>query len=260
MNGSILSDLEFQDGLRLHYAMMLQNLPTHCDGCNAKCNIDHALNCKKGGLVIARHNEVKDELEFLATLATLPNAVRNEPFIFPGRAANGEGNCESNSCPHVQSSTNNEGDRGNLLLHGIWEQQIHCVVDIRMANVDLGSYLTSTPEKVLSRQEMEKKKKYLQACLDKRRNFTPFVSSTDRLMGREATAFVKRLASMKASHWRTTYSKVCGYSKARMSIAVLRATHSCLRGSRVPANKNISMKIFMHIEDGAGLGLMHYDC
>jgi hypothetical protein len=119
--------------------------------------IDHALNCKKGGLVIARHNKVKDELGFLATLATSPNAVRDKPLIFPGRAANG-------------------------------------VVDIRIANVDSGSYLTLTPEKVLCRQEMEKKKKkkYLQACLDQRRNFTPFVSSTDRLMGREATALVKQ--------------------------------------------------------------------
>eukprot|EP00978_Attheya_sp_CCMP212_P000466 scaffold907_cov55-Attheya_sp.AAC.10 len=36
MNGSILSDLKFRDGLRLCYAMTLQNLPTHCDGCNAK--------------------------------------------------------------------------------------------------------------------------------------------------------------------------------------------------------------------------------
>jgi hypothetical protein len=67
-----------------------------------------------------------------------------------------------------------------------------------------------TPEKVLCRQETEKKKKYLQACLEQRRNFTPFVSSTDELMGREATALVKRLASMTASHWKTTYSKVCG--------------------------------------------------
>jgi hypothetical protein len=151
-------------------------------------------------LVIARHNEVKDELGFLATLATLPTAVRNKPFIFPGCAANGKSNCESNSCPHVQSSTNNDEDRGNLLLHGIWEQQTHCVVDVRIANVDLGPYLTSTPEKVLlCLQETEKKKKYLQACLDQRRNFTPFVSSTDGLMGREATALVKGLASMMAS-------------------------------------------------------------
>eukprot|EP00978_Attheya_sp_CCMP212_P023880 scaffold74078_cov59-Attheya_sp.AAC.2 len=163
MNVSILSNLEFRDGLCLRYAMMLQNLPTHCDGYNFKCNIDHgALNCKKGGLVIACHNELKDELGFLATLATLPNAVRNKPFIFPGCAANGEGNCESNSCPHVQSSTNNEGDWGDLLLRVIWERQTHCVaVDIHIANVDSGSYLTSTPEKVLCHQEREKKKKYL---------------------------------------------------------------------------------------------------
>eukprot|EP00978_Attheya_sp_CCMP212_P036999 scaffold171630_cov34-Attheya_sp.AAC.5 len=78
----------------------------------------HALlGMEKGELGIAHHNEVKDELGFLATLAILPN----EPFIFPGRAANGESNCESNACPHVQSSNNNEGDRGDLLLQGIWE-------------------------------------------------------------------------------------------------------------------------------------------
>jgi hypothetical protein len=75
MNGSILSYLKFRDGIRLLYAIMLQNLPTHCDGCQVKCNIDHALNCKKGGLVITCHNKVKDELGFLATLATSPNVV-----------------------------------------------------------------------------------------------------------------------------------------------------------------------------------------
>ena len=79
------------------------------------------------------------------------------------------------------------------------------------------------------------------------------------IMGREATALVKELASMTASQWRTTYSKVCGHFKAQMSIAVLHApTHSCLQGSRVPA-KNFSLKMFMHMEDdGADLGLMHY--
>jgi hypothetical protein len=52
------------------------------------------------------------------------------------------------------------------------------LVDVHIANVDSGSYLTSTPEKLLCRQETEKKKKYLQACLDQRRNVTPFVSSS----------------------------------------------------------------------------------
>eukprot|EP00978_Attheya_sp_CCMP212_P046139 scaffold376064_cov35-Attheya_sp.AAC.1 len=37
-------------------------------------------------------------------------------------------------------------------------QQTHCVVDIWIANVDAGSYLSSTMEKVIYCQEMEKKR------------------------------------------------------------------------------------------------------
>ena len=85
--------------------------------------------------------------------------------IFPGCAANGESNCESNTCPHVQSSNNNEGDQGDLLPQVIWDRQTHCVVGVCIANVDSGSYLTSTLGKVLCHQEREKKKN-LQACLD----------------------------------------------------------------------------------------------
>jgi hypothetical protein len=70
------------------------------------------------GLVIAHHDKVKDELGFLATLATSPrNAVCDKPFIFPGHAANVESYCEFNSCPNFYSpNTNNEGDQGDLLL------------------------------------------------------------------------------------------------------------------------------------------------
>eukprot|EP00978_Attheya_sp_CCMP212_P044704 scaffold319185_cov59-Attheya_sp.AAC.1 len=163
MNGSILSDLKFRDGLGLCYAMTLQNLPTHCDSCNAKCNIDHALNYKKGGLVVKRHNEVKDELGFLATLATLPNAVRDKPFIFPGCAANCEGNCEFNSCLHVQSSTNNEGDRRAIYYFTEFGNDKHTVLWTFISQMFLIRDL-------ISHQHQR------------------------RLMGREATALVKRLA------------------------------------------------------------------
>eukprot|EP00978_Attheya_sp_CCMP212_P016565 scaffold43553_cov75-Attheya_sp.AAC.3 len=117
--GSILSDLEFQYGLQLHYALKIQNLPTHCDGCNAICSIVHALSYEKGGLVIACHNEMKDKLGFLATLATSPNAVHDEPFVFPGHAASAESNSEPSNIhqgPHVQSPTHNGGGNGKLLL------------------------------------------------------------------------------------------------------------------------------------------------
>ena len=44
------------------------------------------------------------------------------------------------------------------------------------------SYQSKTPEKCLDNAEHEKKKKYLHACLEKRRNFTPFVASMDGIL------------------------------------------------------------------------------
>ena len=96
--------------------------------------------------------------------------------------------------------------------------------------------------------------RYLGACLENRRHFTPFVLSVDGLLGREAKTFLKRLAGKLAGKWDKPYSQVCGYVKARLSIAAVRATHLCLRGSRVPAAHNISNR-FSQWEDGAGLSM-----
>jgi hypothetical protein len=106
---------------------------------------------------------------------------------------------------------------------------------------------------VLKSQEKEKKRKCLRACLENRRHFTPFVLSVDGLLGREAKTFSKRLAAKLAGKWQKSCSQVCGYVKARLSMAAVRATHLCLRGSRVPAH-NISTR-FSQWEDGAGLAM-----
>ena len=70
INGLSLSKGEFRDGMSLRYGFNMKNLPSKCDGCGAKFSVGHALSCKKWGLVIGRHNEVKDEIAYLATLAT----------------------------------------------------------------------------------------------------------------------------------------------------------------------------------------------
>ena len=48
------------------------------------------------------------------------------------------------------------------------------------------SYQKRDPCKVLEAQEKEKKRKYLDSCLEQRRHFTPFVVSTDGPIGKEA--------------------------------------------------------------------------
>jgi hypothetical protein len=94
---------------------------------------------------------------------------------------------------------------------------------------------------VLAAREREKKKKYLGAfelaSSNVGRIFSPFVVSTDGLLGKEAKILLKKLSTRLAENVGEPYSEVCGYVDARMSIAIVRVTHLCLRGSRIPTSK-----------------------
>ena len=55
--------------------------------------------------------------------------------------------------------------------------------DIRIININVGSYLRMMPEKALAKAEKEKKELYLQSCLERTRTFTPMVYSADGIPG-----------------------------------------------------------------------------
>ena len=74
-----LSATEFQDSLALRYHRPLLRLPALCDGCGCQFTTGHALDCRKGGLVIQRHNEIRDALGDLASIAY--KEVLLEPVI-----------------------------------------------------------------------------------------------------------------------------------------------------------------------------------
>ena len=96
-------------------------------------------------------------------------------------------------------------------------------------NTDAKSHRTKDPEMCLQEEERGKKRMYLEACLQQRRNVSPFVASVDGLLGVEATATLKRLASRLATKWNQPYSKMCGYVKSRIAITLVSATHRCIR-------------------------------
>jgi hypothetical protein len=122
-------------------------------------------------------------------------------------------------------------------LRSFWKRGHDCVVEVRVTDTDQPTHCKRDPDSVILSQEMEKKKKYPEPCLEQRRHFTPFVVSIDGLLGREASTLAKRLAQKLAIKWQRSYLQVCGYVNARLSIVIIRATHSCLRGSRIPAHK-----------------------
>ena len=80
--------------------------------------------------------------------------------------------------------------------------------------------------------------------------------STDGMLGPEAQQVLRKIAQRLARNWHRPDSVVCGLVHTRVSIAIARATHMCIRGSRVPANQ-ISRRL--QWEDGAGVGLFEAD-
>jgi hypothetical protein len=247
-NGSVLGNEEFQDAIRMRYMKAPNNLPIKCDGCDSNFSVGHAHQCKKGGLVTRRHDEINYELANLMRLAFKKSVVRAEPRIFNGSPAT----TSENPNPTVDPS----GERGDLLVRGFWENGMDAIIDVRCVDTDAKSYNSRDPEKVLKSAEKSKKNKYLEHCLQQRRAFTPFVISVDGLLGYEAKNLLKRLAFHLAEKWQKPYSVTCGLVKSRISLACVRATHQCLRGSRTPF-RTISREI--QWEDGAGTGLYRID-
>ena len=70
----------FWDALRLRYGIPLPRLPTKCV-CDADFDIEHALNCMRGGFVGIRHNEVRDFTAEL--LSEICKDVAVEPLLTP---------------------------------------------------------------------------------------------------------------------------------------------------------------------------------
>ena len=87
---------------------------------------------------------------------------------------------------------------------------------MRVMNTDAKSHSEKTPEECLQDAERVKKKIYVNACLQQRINFYLFVSSVDGMLGVEATATLKRLASFLAIKWWQHYYRTCGYVKSRI--------------------------------------------
>ena len=205
------------------------NTPDMCDGCGCVFTLSHALSCRKGGLVIQRHNEVRDAIGDLASLVW--NKVRREPV--------------------VREADYNLGTSAlvaDLGVRGVWLPQAEALFDIRVVDTDAQSYSNHTPREVLAMAEKEKKK-YSEACEERHSLLTPFCCSVDGMLGVEAEVFLKVIGERLAVKWDASYGEMMGWLRSRLSFAVLRSAIVCVRGSR-------SKWRCLGLEDGAPLRLI----
>jgi len=82
---TILSSTEIRGVLVLRNAHIPSDLPTSRDGCgeSERFDVNHALHCRKGSLVIVQHEETHDELKDLLAHVTNPSGIRCEHMVNP---------------------------------------------------------------------------------------------------------------------------------------------------------------------------------
>ena len=89
VDGAELGAQKWRDALFLQYGLEPPELTTLYDGCQAKFSIVHALDCQKGGLVTARHNELRygyrDSMRSEERRIPVVKNVRDNPRIYAGR-------------------------------------------------------------------------------------------------------------------------------------------------------------------------------
>jgi hypothetical protein len=130
----------------------LCKLPVKCLGFSFR----HALECKVGGLIILRHNEVNDELGNLASKAMTPSAVQVEALITKGPTADEPTALVTlppgSRIPHPNLRKGG-GDCGGLLIRGHFACGTNTIVDVRIMDMDAKSYHSKDPHKVLAQHK-----------------------------------------------------------------------------------------------------------
>ena len=216
-HGFSLNKGEFRDAIRLRYGKDLKGLPSQCP-CGQPFNITHALNCKRGGFISMRHNNIRDfEAELLAQAH---KDVEIEPPLQPlaGEIVNG---------------LDGDNARPDIRAKGVWRPGQNAYFDIRVSNTNAESYRHLKTETVLQKQEREKKRNYNQRIMNvEHGTFTPLVFSVTGVMGKECQTFHKHLADKISRKTEQVYSDVIKVIRCKMSFLILRAALMCVRGSR----------------------------
>ena len=125
--------------------------------------------------------------------------------------------------------------------------------DIQIVNLDAGSYLRMMQEKGPANTEKENKNLYLQDYMERRSNFTPMVYSADVIPIVEALAKQKRLTALLSYKLKQEYSEICGFVRARISLAILMSNILILFS---PHYKGARIRKRPELRDGAVMALI----
>ena len=190
--GFTLNKGEFRDAVALRYNHDIRGLPSKCP-CGQKFDQNHALNCKRGGFVIIRHNNIRD---FNANLLRqVCNDVEVEPALQP---VDGE---------QVRGLAGDDV-RADIRARGLWRKGQNAFFDVRLTNCNSTSQTHLSTDKIYAKHESEKKRMYNDRIMNiEHGTITPLVYLNGGA-GPECAKFHKHVAEQIATKSGERYEKV----------------------------------------------------
>ena len=123
------------------------DLPDHCDGYGAEFSICHAFDFKKGGLITARHNELRDGVADHVGKAFTPPRMYDDPKTFRGCAVRW-GKVKAKVKGKGKLSPGEGGEKGYILILDLWTQGMDSIHDMCVVNTDAMYYQSKPPRSV----------------------------------------------------------------------------------------------------------------
>ena len=243
--GYHMGKYEWLDAVTTRYNSTLLDAPAYCDAHTDEpvpYTAHHALTCKKGGNRVHRHDTVQNALQVVGhkALGMAVHHVHASPWVLrQGQRDHAGKVCEA-------------GLKGDLFLRGVHPLKATTIVDVRVVYPDGGENGKHETAKLLEHNEAMKRQKYQAECDARGIDFVPFVVTTDGAMGKSAQLLVTRLAEKLKATWKRPGGVARGWIKARLAIAIARASSACIRGCRQQP-MGAAEELEIEIGDGAGV-------
>lgn len=188
-------------------------------------SVEHALNCKKGGFISNRHNEIRRiTADFLKEVCI---DVEEEPLL---QEITGE-------IFQLKTMKKEKDARPDLSARGFWlrGQKVFC--DVRVFNPLTKCHRTKPITKVHELNEKEKKAKYAARITEvEHGSFTPLVFSCFGGISRGCSFFYKKLAEKLAEKKNLNVSETMCFVRTKVNFSLIKSLVLCIRGSRSVRN------------------------
>ena len=127
--------------LYTRYNVNPPNLQKKCGNCMQIFSVHHVLSCPNGGLFIARHNEIRDNIIHLSKQDFSPKCVCGKPLIRQGRSRSEEEVFHGGSVPETH---------GDVSIWCLWVSQPEVNIDIRFGDSDADYWKPVIMDKLLA--------------------------------------------------------------------------------------------------------------